>query len=208
MAKRLRRHQSIPREHSPTKPCPNPKCRYKLYLTDHECSRCGTIIKREERTPDNLHCPHCREFIPTNSKACPKCGKQVYKLPLTPKSSPTKLPPDNWRIPLSPTKKVSVLPKNEVPAASPSPPASDLSSSTSDSIQAQFPTSPPSNQNSITWLDAFKISIAVAVAPFIHALLANISETVQPYWTHFSTVLVNEGREVICTVGLFSSNCP
>lgn len=186
MTNRLRRHQSIPRGRSPTRICPNPKCNNRLYLTDHQCKRCGTLIdKAADRTPDNVPCPHCREFIPFDSETCPKCKKPTYRPPPTPETRPTVLPDRPW-IPTSPTKKVSVPPPSidKPPAVIP------------DNTQEKPSTTPlPSSENRITWMDSFKISIAVA--PFIHTLLVNLSKTTLPYWTHY-----------ICTLGMFGITCP
>ena len=199
----LRRHESIKPGRSPTKPCPNPKCGNWLYLTDHECFRCGTIIPKEDRTPTNLPCPHCREFIPVDSTYCPKCGAQVYKQPEPepppppkpkPKPRPTMLPPDGWKFPITPAHKISAPSKPKAPAP-PSPTlANNPSATATDNSQVQsLAPLPSSHRVTIGWVDAFKISIAVAVAPFIHALLVNIFQ-ISKLW--------------ICAAGPIALICP
>lgn len=191
MADRLRRYRGIPPDRSPTKPCPNPKCSNLLYLTDHECRRCGTVIPKQDRTPDNTPCPHCWEFIPADSQVCPKCGFPVYH-PLPPeKESPPqtveekllatldKRPatlPDKQPIPTIPIEKAPSRPKQTAPTKEKTtaphyPPPSPFP-------LPYAPTSTPS-KHTITWIDAFKISVAIAVAPFVQQFLSYTVETAQ-----------------------------
>ncbi len=205
MADRLKRYRGIPPDRSPKRPCPNPKCNHHLYLTDHECSRCGTVIPKQDRTPDNIHCSHCWEFIPADSKVCPKCGFPVYNpLPpdeVKPISTLEKRPttsPIKPQVPIAPVKKTSTPSKQttsieEKISAPHYPPPSPFP-------LPYTPTSTPS-RHTITWMDAFKISVAIAVAPFVQKFLSYTVETAQNPATWLQL------QQLACQLQ-WTTNCP
>ena len=197
VAEKLRRHRSIPPGRSPTRPCPNPKCSNRIYLTGLECPRCKTQIPPEERNIDNIHCPECREFIPSDSEECPKCGHRIHPIE-TPR---TRIQDDTTRKRYA-DDFVSERQKGE-----------SLRSAIAEKQEDQV-TTEKVKKIGLTWSDALKISVAIAVSPFIHSLLSNTVEAVHPYLSEYVPILVNgiqsawlHFREMACTFGLFGINC-
>ena len=160
MSDKLRRHHSIPKGRSPTKPCPNPRCKHEIFLTALECPRCKIQIRPEDRKLENIPCPYCREFIPAASENCPKCNRKIYR----PRS-------------VSKLGKPTTLPAPTIGKPTPDPP----SSASQTPARADNRIDSPANRNIVTWADTFKIMLAVACAPIARSFLLYGLEAARSY---------------------------